>query len=584
MRKPTLRFRLIRSFLLIIAPLALFLYYENYYAIKVVREEVSRSTSKTLAIHIAQIDRTLEDITHYLLSQIVNPASESDYLTMQSLPETNGGYTLAKIRIHAELIAGGGAFENLHSFFAYSSGKNDFIFSRSSYTDTTNLKQMLGEYLQRSGQAPDGNWTVLKQGKNSYLVRALQANSGVYVGAAILLEDLILPLRTLDYGERWEAILLDAAGQALTGAALPTETMAAVNGRLLANPSEFQVFDNPADGEQYLLVSTPFEQAPLSLAAMISEKSLLQQLPFFQRVIVFIPIGVVIVLYFYSHFLRKMLFDPMNALIMGMRRVVKGDLEIGVKEAETEELNFLTGTFNHMVSQISHLKINVYEEMLKVQQSEFKRLQAQINPHFYLNSLNVINSLSTLGENGLIKKMTEHLADYFRFITRSHRDTVTIEEELEHVRNYLEIQSLRFPEKLSFRIDIREELRQTAILPLTIQPFVENSVIHGMEEGGIPFHIEITVGLSGEKEDGFEIIVRDDGRGFAPATLACFNRQEFGDGDGIHLGVWNVVQRMRMVFGERAEVSFMNAFPKGAIVRLLMPARGALHEMEEEEC
>jgi two-component system sensor histidine kinase YesM len=105
------------------------------------------------------------------------------------------------------------------------------------------------------------------------------------------------------------------------------------------------------------------------------------------------------------------------------------------------------------------LKINVYEEMMKAQEAEFKHLQAQINPHFYLNSLNVIYSLSSLGENRLVERMTEHLADYFRFITRAHRDSITVEEELEHIRNYLEIQSLRFPEKLAYRIDLPEELR-----------------------------------------------------------------------------------------------------------------------------
>jgi two-component system sensor histidine kinase YesM len=118
MKKPTLRIRLIRSFLVIITPLVLFLYYENYYAIEVVRMEVSQSTSNVLGIHITQIDRTLEEITHYLLREIVSPESQSAYLDMASYPETNGKYTLAKIKIHNEITAGSSAFENFHSFFA----------------------------------------------------------------------------------------------------------------------------------------------------------------------------------------------------------------------------------------------------------------------------------------------------------------------------------------------------------------------------------------------------------------------------------------------------------------------------------
>lgn len=582
MKKPTLRIRLFRSFLLIITPLALFLFYENYYAIKVVREEVSQSTSKALAVHIGQIDRTLEEITHYLLRQIVNSDSQSAYLAMSTLPETNGGYTLSKIKIHTELTAWSGAFENFYSFFSYAVEKDDFVFSRSSFTDTTNLKNMLGEYLKESEQA-FGDWTVLRHGDKGYLVRVAKANNGVYIGAVLLLDDLISPLKNLDYGENWEATLLDTAGQPLTRSALPTATMMAANDKLQANPRAFQVFESPVDGSDYLLVSTPFQQAPLRLAAMIPEKALLQQLPFFQRVIYLIPLGVIVVFYFYSYYLRKMLFGPMNQLMMGMRRVVKGEMEIGVKEADTEEMNFLITNFNHMVSQISHLKINVYEEMLKAQQSEFKHLQAQINPHFYLNSLNIINSLSTLGENDLIKKMTEHLAEYFRFITRSYRDTITINEEVRHIRNYLEIQMVRFPEKLTYSIDLEEPLSKTLILPLMIQPFVENAVIHGMEEGSTPFHIEIKVGLLSDDPNRLEVLIRDNGRGFKPETLARFNQNQFDDGTGSHLGVQNVFRRMRMVFGEEAEVTFLQAVPKGAVVRLVLPARGAYNELEDEE-
>ncbi|WP_164821656.1 sensor histidine kinase [Paenibacillus koleovorans] len=583
MKKPTLRLRLVRSFLLIITPLALFLAYENYYAIKVVRQEVSRSTSQVLAIHIAQIDRTLEEITHNLLQQIVTSDSQQAYLAMNTLPETNGDYTLAKIKIHNDLTNWSTAFENFYSFFAYSQEKDDFIFSRSSYRDTSNLKVMLGEYLHRK-EAAFGEWTVLRQGEEGYMVRAAQANSGVSIGAVLRLEDIIRPLRSLDFGDRWEAILLDAEdGQPLTHSTLSSEMMTAANHKIKANPLAYQVFENTEDEISYLLVSTSFRHAPLRLAAMIPEKSLLKQLPFFQYVIYLIPIGAIILFYFYSHYLRRLLFGPMNSLIRGMRRVTQGDMEIGVKEASTEEINFLITTFNHMVTQISRLKINVYEEMLKAQQSEFKHLQAQINPHFYLNSLNIINSLSTLGENELIKKITEHLADYFRFITRSHRDTILLEEELRHIRNYLEIQLVRFPEKLSYEMVVEELLARTPILPLMLQPFVENAVIHGMEEGSIPLHIQITVRFIPERPERFEVLIRDNGRGFQPETMAKFNRKEFGDGTGTHMGVWNVFRRMHMVFGDEAEVSFGNVEPKGAEVRLILPVRGALNEAGEEE-
>ncbi len=582
MKRITLRTQLIRGFLLVVVSMALFLFYNNYYAMKIVREEVSQSTSNMLSIHVDQVDRMLEDAAGYLLRQILNTDSNSDLLALSRYPEKHGEYIYAKIRIQADLVEDSSGFENIDSFFVYVAEYDDFVFSQASYVRTTELQEMLGEQLRSPEQLTTGSWRVLIKDEVSYLVHVKPATAGVYVGAVIRLRDLIANLRDLDYGDQWEVLLLDPAGNSLTESALTQETRSAINAKLLTKPIAYQVFENPSDNNKYLLVSVPFRHALLNLAAIIPEKALLGRLPFFQGVIYAIPLAVILVICFYSVFLKKVLLNPMNALIRGMRKVMTGDLEIAVKETKSYEFSFLIHTFNKMVSQMRHLKINVYEEMLKSQQSEFKHLQAQINPHFYLNSLNVIYSLSLLEENELVRKMTEHLAEYFRFITRSHRDTVKLEEEIRHIENYLEIQSLRFPDKLTYHIEVQESLRAHLILPLTIQPFVENAVIHGMEEGAVPFHIEIKATAHASNAHAFEIEIQDNGKGFSPETLAMFEHKDFGDGTGSHMGVWNVYRRLGMMFGKRAEMTFANLSPKGAVVRLVIPMSDADAEHEAE--
>lgn len=582
MKKIKLRNQLIRGFLLVVVSMALFLFYNNYYAMKIVREEVSQSTSNLLSIHVDQVDRMLEDAAGYLLRQILNTDSNSDLLALSRYPDKHGEYIYAKIRIQADMVEDGSGFEKIDSFFAYVADYDDFVFSQASYVRTTELREMLGERFRSSEPLEAGRWQVLNKDDTSYLVHVKQATAGVYVGAVIRLRDLIADLRNLDYGDQWDVLLLDPAGHSLTESALTPETRSAINAKLLTKPIAYQVFENPSDNDSYLLVSVPFRHAQMNLAAIIPEKALLGKLPFFQGVIYAIPLGVILVIGLYSVFLKKVLLNPMNALIRGMRKVMIGDLEIAVKETKSFEFSFLIHTFNKMVSQMRHLKINVYEEMLKSQQAEFKHLQAQINPHFYLNSLNVIYSLSLLEENELVRKMTEHLAEYFRFITRSHRDTVKLEEELRHIENYLEIQSLRFPDKLTYRIEVQESLRTHLILPLTVQPFVENAVIHGMEEGAVPFHIEIKVTAGASDAGVFEIAIEDNGKGFSPEALENFEQRNFGDGTGAHMGVWNVYRRLGMVFGQRAEMTFANRSPKGAVVHLVIPMSDAEPEPESE--
>ena len=105
----------------------------------------------------------------------------------------------------------------------------------------------------------------------------------------------------------------------------------------------------------------------------------------------------------------------------------------------------MTDTFNTMMDEIHKLKINVYEEQLATQRSELKHLQLQINPHFLFNSLNIVYHLASVKNLALIQEMILCLVQYFRFMFRSNSHFVSLSDELDHTRNYLTIQQMRFP-------------------------------------------------------------------------------------------------------------------------------------------
>ena len=185
MKKIKLRNQLIRGFLLVVVSMALFLFYNNYYAMKIVREEVSQSTSNLLSIHVDQVDRMLEDAAGYLLRQILNTDSNSDLLALSRYPDKHGEYIYAKIRIQADMVEDGSGFEKIDSFFAYVADYDDFVFSQASYVRTTELREMLGERFRSSEPLEAGRWQVLNKDDTSYLVHVKQATAGVYVGAVI---------------------------------------------------------------------------------------------------------------------------------------------------------------------------------------------------------------------------------------------------------------------------------------------------------------------------------------------------------------------------------------------------------------
>ncbi|MGG1551851.1 sensor histidine kinase [Paenibacillus ferrarius] len=571
MKTQTLRFKLIRGFLLMLIPLALFLYYDNYYAMRVVREEVSHSISDALSFYVSETDRGLEEASNYLLRQATTDLSYSYLIDLSLHSSEESEYFQSKWWILRTFMNDLSAYKTVDTFFAYSVRNDDLITTDREYEITERNDRLLKSYCKEKGPDVSPYWQVYRFENKSYLIRLVLVPGDVYVGAVVETERLMVPIANLDDGGGSRLLLLTEDGIPLAGPTLPGESLDVIRGKQQGGQVESLTFKDPADGKKYMLVAADFQWAPIRLVHLIPEQEKLQQLPFFQRVVLFIPFGAVVLLYFYNLFLKRILLAPMNALIKGMRKIMNGDFEVRLQEYPSTEFKFLIETFNTMVSQVRNLKINIYEEKLKAQSSEFKHLQAQINPHFYLNSLNIIYSLSMLGENRLVEKMAEHLADYFRFITRSHRDLITFGEELEHIRNYMEIQSLRFPDKLTYALDIPEHCKPVLIPPLTVQPFVENAIIHGMDRGSAVFHVSIDAKWA--EGDSLAISIIDNGRGFSPEQLNRFRQGEFGTGTGSkNLGIWNVMHRLHMKYGGRAVVSFENGEERGAVIRIVLPA------------
>jgi two-component system sensor histidine kinase YesM len=225
-----------------------------------------------------------------------------------------------------------------------------------------------------------------------------------------------------------------------------------------------------------------------------------------------------------------------------------------------------------MAEQISNLRIGMYEEQLRAQQNEMKQLQAQINPHFYMNSLNIIYNFAVLKDHDSVKKMALHMADYFRFIMRANRDAITLEEELRHIGNYVEIQKFRFPDKLDCVVDIPEHWRTATLPALTLQPFIENAIIHGFVNRREKFIIRIQAGIAAGDASQLVIVIRDNGVGFRPDVLDRLRRgEELPASETSRLGIANVVQRLRLRYEGQAGVEFDNDPECGAVVRVRLP-------------
>jgi len=572
--KASLRLKLIIGFCAVTIPMFIFLMYNNYYAMDVVRTQVGQSNKNLLSMYMNQIDSTFKNIDNYLYTFAMK---ESDLAIISHTNQNNNEVMIAKQRIWNKMNADQTNLKNAHMIFVYSIEQQDLLNTLLIANSNLNLKfetvkSVLSRYIQDNEAEgfTDNRWRLINTDGEIALIRLVETEFDQVVGVWIDVSNLMIPLNFLDLGNQGEAFIVSDQGVPLTK--LTIEEMNKPGFRMTF-PKEEELYSTLSMDINYLLVDAKSQHGDIHLSVLIPEGTLLQRLPYFQRLIFIIPLMGLVILVFYLIFLQNILLKPMKQLIKGMRRIKQGELETRLYNNQSREFIMINETFNEMVNQIQDLKINVYEEQIRTQQTELKHLQVQINPHFLLNSINIIYNLAELNKNDLIKKMSTHLAQYFRFVTQTNLSVVTISQEMKHIENYLEIHQLRFPQHIRYETYVELGLEEVAILPLLIQPFVENAIIHGFQMVEETFCIRVSIIRSKEQPDSvYEVLIIDNGKGIAPNKLIELQQESWqSDSSESHIGIWNIRRRLRLHYGDASQLQFEQGHPKGVIIRLLIP-------------
>ncbi|NQX60514.1 sensor histidine kinase [Paenibacillus qinlingensis] len=277
-----------------------------------------------------------------------------------------------------------------------------------------------------------------------------------------------------------------------------------------------------------------------------------------------------------SYFSAKMLVKPLRQLRDSMNRVQLDSLPdaherlaIGsvIPTNTHNELHHLHHSFRKMLDRLEASKEEAILSRSRELQAHFTALQAQIHPHFLYNTLSLIGVLGQEAGNREIVQLTAMLADMFRYMTYSAEQTVTLRDEIQHTKNYLNIMKFRYEAHLQFTIDIPQAMLELRLPKLSLQPFVENCFKHGFASKRYPWRIDIRGMLL---EDGrVAIEIRDDGAGFPPAQLERFGRGEVSTVGMEALGVsglYNTYSRLQYQAGGLLEFSLDNDPAGGAIV------------------
>lgn len=250
-------------------------------------------------------------------------------------------------------------------------------------------------------------------------------------------------------------------------------------------------------------------------------------------------------------------------------------MEVFEKEAEQfeyvpvkgmYEVESLSRSFDHMVAKIKQLMNKIIDEEKTLRKTELKALQSQINPHFLYNTLDSIQWMCEKGETDKAIIMVSALAKLFRISISKGKEMITIEQELNHVRNYLVIQSYRFKNQFNYKFDVDESLLGNYCNKITLQPIVENAVIHGVD--GLSDEGEITISV---KDDGDRIIMKIADNGIGMTKEQCEKIINHDESDNFGIGIKNVNDRLKIYFGEEFGLKIDSELDVGTTVTICIP-------------
>lgn len=267
----------------------------------------------------------------------------------------------------------------------------------------------------------------------------------------------------------------------------------------------------------------------------------------------------------------KIVNRPVKELIDAMKHFEKDtdNFSFNEKDEKVSEIKILSDSFGHMSVRIKELMEKVRREETELRKTELKALQAQINPHFLYNTLDSIQWMCERGETDNASKMVGALAKLFRIsISRGH-ELITIKDEINHVKNYLVIQSFRYREQFSYSFEVDEKLETFLCNKITLQPLVENAIYHGIDRLVDEGEIKITVKEAEDDQNDILMIVEDNGVGMSEEQCQKILCKERSDSSGI--GVKNVNDRLKIYFGEKYGLTVKSELDVGTVMTARIP-------------
>lgn len=388
--------------------------------------------------------------------------------------------------------------------------------------------------------------------------------------------DLYSVLSEIHTGRGEKLFMVDDSGKVISGGnkqELGKLEVSADELKLL-NSNDSGVGKIYENGTAYNIIYQTVRNTNWKLVDKINRADIIRTNLIFSNISVFVVIvGCFIFLVFGIFLMIIQIMDQLN------RQVKKLALDIekeGVEIIEERTENNSHGDYIKletyvygMIRKVKELMEESYQSRIREREAQLTALQAQINPHFLYNTLDAINWMAVKIDAREISFMINSLARYFRLSLSKGKTVVSIHDELELINVYLTIQNIRYQGMIQFEFRVEEEIKNYKILKLTLQPIIENAILHGIQKKE-DRHGTITI-KGAKSSDDIVISIADDGVGINAETIQSIMRGTWAEHEG-HYGLYNVNERLKLYYGSDYGISITSEPGKGTCVEVKIKA------------
>ena len=386
----------------------------------------------------------------------------------------------------------------------------------------------------------DRKWKNVTTKNSEYLVKSVHYE-GKIIYAVISSEDILKPLRKLNIGN---------------------------NGKLsLKEP-------NNIPSENYLIhAQNEKTHLPFDIYVLVDYAEVFRNITLLEVFLSAVPIIITILSIIIILYIRQWMIKPITRLTERLSQL--GDSippsEFFISEGILE-IDKANDKLNKVIFDMQELKIREYHSQLELKKIELNYLKNQIRPHFYLNMLSMIHSMLQTKNYKEIEELTILTSNYLRHLFMANQDFSELKDEVQHIKDYLEIQRIRYGNSIYFSLNYNDDLQNTLVPSLLLQTFIENTIKHGFSFQDL-FTILLSIKkVQTEDSDYIQICIEDNGPGFSEEILSKLNqKQSLITEDGHHIGITNTIERLNLLYPNDYSIAFENNEEGGAKILLLIP-------------